>query len=162
MKRYENSRCNRDKYNAKQRKREHDGGGFRCSHCKQFVVINDMLMGTANRNHCNWCLWSKHVDIDKGDRRSDCHGGMKPIGLTFKHEGHGRRGEVMIIHLCSSCSKVSINRIARDDPEFKVQEIFTGSFELDADSKQLLANNGIYLMSSGDSDELSMQLFGRS
>jgi len=162
MKRYDNSRFNRDKHNAQQRKREHDGGGFRCSHCKQFVVINDMLMGTANRNHCNWCLWSKHLDIDKGDRRSNCHAGMKPIGLTFRHEGFGRRGEVMLIHLCSSCSKISINRIARDDPEFKVQEIFTSSPGLDTDTKRILADNDIYLVSDTDADELSAQLFGNS
>ena len=39
---------------------------------KRWVVIND-YMGTKNRNHCNLCLWSKHVDEAKGDRRADCH-----------------------------------------------------------------------------------------
>src|SRR3984885_5895723 len=119
MKRYENSRFDHDKYRAKQWHSEHKAGGFRCSHCKQFVVIND-IMGTANRNHCNMCLWSKHVDETKGDRRSSCNGGMIPIGLTFKHEGYGRIGEMMLIHLCSSCQKISINRVARDDPEHKI------------------------------------------
>jgi hypothetical protein len=161
MKRYENSRFNHEKHRAQAWKREHDGGGFRCSHCKQFVVINDMIMGTANRNHCNWCLWSKHVDEAKGDRRSNCNGGMKPIGLTFKHEGHGKRGEVMLIHLCSSCTKISINRIARDDPEHKVHEIFTASLGLDSDVKRKLARSYIYLLNCTDVDELSVQLFGR-
>lgn len=62
MKRYEDSDYfNYDKYRAQEWKREHDAGGFKCSHCKQFVVIND-IMGTVNRNHCSWCLWSRHVD----------------------------------------------------------------------------------------------------
>jgi hypothetical protein len=73
------------------------------------------------------CLWSKHVDEAKGDRRASCLGGMEPIGLTFKHEGHGKVGEIMLIHHCSVCEKISINRIARDDPEHKILGIFNQS-----------------------------------
>lgn len=161
MKRYKYSDAfNYDKHRAQERKREHSAAGFKCSHCKQFVVIND-IMGTANRNHCNWCLWSKHVDIDKGDRRSSCHGGMEPIGLTFKHEGLGRIGEVMLIHLCSLCQKISINRIARDDPEYKILEVFEGSFDLSDQAKQRIDTHDIYLLTSRDAQELSTQLFGR-
>ena len=160
MKRYEDSDYfNYEKYKAQEWKKEQDAGGFKCSHCKQFVVIND-TMGTANRNHCNMCLWSKHVDESKGDRRSTCHGGMEPIGLTFKHEGRNKIGEIMLIHLCSSCSKISINRIARDDPESKIMEIFNGSFEPDDGIKQRLDKQGIYLLSALDAHELSVQLFG--
>jgi hypothetical protein len=160
MKRYEYSDdFNYDKYKAREWKREHDAGGFRCSHCKQFVVIND-IMGTANRNHCNWCLWSKHVDEVKGDRKATCNSGMEPIGLTFKHEGHGRIGEVMLIHLCSVCSKISINRIARDDPEDKILDIFNHSFMLAEALKSRLVKRGIYLLGEQDRQELSTQLFG--
>lgn len=160
MKRYEYSDdFNHDKYRAQVWKREHNAGGFRCSHCRQFVVIND-IMGTANRNHCNLCLWSKHVDETKGDRRAICNGGMGPIGLTFKHEGYGKMGEIMLIHLCSSCQKISINRIARDDPECKVLEIFEKSSSLSDGIKQRLDNNGIYLLNSRDAQELSAQLYG--
>jgi hypothetical protein len=35
---------------------------------------------------------------------------MEPIGLTFKKDG-----ELMIIHKCLSCQKLSNNRIAGDD-----------------------------------------------
>jgi hypothetical protein len=160
MKRYENSRFNHDKYKAQQWHNEHKAGGFKCSHCKQFVVIND-IMGTANRNHCNWCLWSKHVDETKGDRRAVCNGGMQPVGLTFKHIDHGRIGEMMLIHLCSSCQKISINRVARDDPEYKILEIFNQSFSLNDDMKQRLDKAGIYLLTVADKPGLSMQLFGK-
>ncbi len=160
MKRYEYSDdLNHDKYRAQKWNREHKTGGFKCSHCKQFVVIND-IMGTVNRNHCNWCLWSKHVDEAKGDRRSNCNGGMKPVGLTFKHEGQGRIGEIMLIHLCSSCQKISINRVARDDPEHKIVEIFKESFSLDNSIRQRLDKARIYLSSEIDEQELNIQLFG--
>lgn len=35
---------------------------------------------------------------------------MKPIGLRFKYDG-----EIMIVHKCRSCGKISDNRIAGDD-----------------------------------------------
>lgn len=160
MKRYEDSDYfNYDKYKAQEWKREHDAGGFKCSHCKQFVIIND-IMGTANRNHCNMCLWSKHVDEAKGDRRATCHGGMEPVGLTFKHEGHGKIGEIMLIHLCLMCQKISINRIARDDPEHKVLEIFEISRDLNDNIKRRLKSQDIYLLSEIDNEELHVQLFG--
>lgn len=160
MKRYEYSDdFNHDKYRAQEWKREHNAGGFRCSHCKQFVVIND-IMGTVNRNHCNWCLWSKHVDVTKGDRRATCNGGMEPIGLTFKHEGFNRIGEIMLIHLCLLCQKISINRVARDDPEHKILEVFNKSFGLSSTMKRRLDEANIYLLVESDKPELSVQLFG--
>lgn len=161
MKRYEDNfeYTNAKKQQAREWKREHKADGFTCSHCRQFVVINDR-MGTANRNHCNWCLWSKHVDKSKGDRRATCGGGMEPIGLTFKHEGYHRAGEIMLIHLCSSCQKISINRIARDDPECKIVDIFHTSFAVSEDIKTRLAKSDIYLLTRADSKELQIQLFG--
>lgn len=159
MKRYGNSRFNHNKYRAQQRHHEHRSGGFKCTHCKQFVVIND-TMGTANRNHCNVCLWSKHVDEATGDRRATCQGGMEPIGLTFKHEGYGKVGEIMLIHLCSVCQKISINRVARDDPEYKILQIFNEPFGLPEAIKTRLAKNKIYLLNEADKQELSIQLFG--
>lgn len=162
MKRYGNNLeyNSAKKHQAREWKREHDAGGFRCSHCKQFVVIND-IMGTANRNHCNWCLWSKHVDETKGDRHATCNAGMEPIGLTFKHEGHNRIGEIMLIHLCSVCQKISINRIARDDPEHKVLDVFYQSLNLESQTKQRLNKASIDLLERADTEEVNIQLFGK-
>jgi len=160
MKRYDNSRFNHDRYKTRQRHNEYKAGGFRCSHCKQFVVINDK-MGTRNRNHCNLCLWSRHVDEAKGDRKAICNGGMEPIGLTFKHEGYGRAGELMLIHLCSACPKISINRIARDDPEGSLLGIFSQSLRLAPITKLRLDKAGIYLLSGTDREDLLIQLFGK-
>jgi hypothetical protein len=136
---------------------EQKSGGFRCSHCRQWVVINH-IMGTANRNHCNMCLWSRHVDNDKGDRRSECRGGMEPIGLTLKHEGFGRVGELMLVHECRSCSKLSINRIARDDYDGEILNIFEQSRKIDQSQLTHMAREGIELLD--EADEICRQLYG--
>jgi len=107
---YSNGYFDNEKRKEKEWKKEHAAGGFKCSHCKQWVVINQFI-GTANRNHCNSCLWSKHVDEQKGDRRAVCEGGMRPIGLTFKQEGWGRQGEIMIIHECAGCAKFQLTEL---------------------------------------------------
>jgi hypothetical protein len=150
---------NTQTYKEKAWKREHDAGGFRCSHCKTWVVINDYI-GTSNRNHCNYCLWSKHVDQEKGDRKAVCHNGMKPIALTFKHEGYGKQGEIMLVHQCqgADCEKISINRIARDDADREVLDIFELSKQVL--SEQFLAETSITILGKHDEPEICKQLFG--
>lgn len=158
--RYDSGYPTTQRYRGKQRKKEDTSGGFACKHCKRFVVVNDTI-GTANRNHCNMCLWSRHVDEAKGDRRATCQGGMAPIGLTYKHDGYGRQGEIMVIHLCMSCEKISINRIARDDDEQQLLCVFTQSFALELTIKNRLKRDGIYQLDAADSDILHGQLFGQ-
>ena len=50
---------------------------FICEHCKKEV---EPLKYTS-RDHCNYCLYSMHVDNLPGDRSNDCHGLLKPIGI---------------------------------------------------------------------------------
>lgn len=160
MKRARHWRSSHDaKYRTVQRNNEERAGGFSCSHCKQWVVINPFI-GTANRNHCNWCFWSKHVDIKKGDRRATCQAGMRPIALTLKHEGFGRVGEVMIVHYCAGCTKLSINRIARDDPEDSLLVLFQESLALPDVMQQALTAESIDLLDADDEALLRQQLFG--
>lgn len=50
---------------------------------------------------------------------------MKPIGLVLKDEEynpftHKTSGEVMLVHYCLSCERISCNRIAGDDDSFSV------------------------------------------
>jgi hypothetical protein len=115
-------------------------------------------MGTANRNHCNMCLWSRHVDIHKGDREATCRGGMVPIGLTLKREGFARVGELMLVHECRGCGKLSINRIARDDPEHMLLEIFEQSLLLEDSYRERLERRDIDLLD--EPAEIRRQLFG--
>ncbi|WEH33621.1 RNHCP domain-containing protein [Streptomyces sp. AM 4-1-1] len=142
-----------------QRRQEDRAGGFRCSHCKRWVVINPFI-GTANRNHCDHCLWSKHVDQSKGDRQATCHAGMEPIGLTFKNEGYGKQGELMLIHVCASCHKVSINRIARDDSNEAILTIYRDSLMLSTAMKSTLQTRSILLLNQEHEGEVYKQLFG--
>lgn len=157
---YRNEYFDNEKKKQQQWKKEHDAGGFKCSHCKRWVVINS-YMGTVNRNHCNICLWSKHVDENKGDRKAECLGGMRPVGLTFKHEGIGRQGEIMLVHECAQCARVSINRIAGDDDNEKIVSIYRDS-QSDVALMNALKAQHIQLLTSKDASEINMQLFGKS
>lgn len=90
---------------------------FKCGHCKQF--IGAPLTGGRHRNHCPNCLWSRHVDHTRpGDRRSDCHKLMAPIGVLMR-----RNGEQVIIHRCLGCGKEDPNRIAADDSPLLVMRL---------------------------------------
>ena len=54
---------------------------FICENCHKHV---DRL-NYSSRDHCNYCLYSKHVDINPGDRLNECRGLLKPIGIE-KHK----------------------------------------------------------------------------
>ena len=83
---------------------------FICSHCG--CTVGPVPSGGSQRNHCPECLWSRHVDLSKGDRRCGCRGTMEPIGVWVKPSG-----EWSLIHRCSSCGFIRANRIAADDNE---------------------------------------------
>ncbi|SRR5260221_78398 len=133
---------------------------FICIHCGKEVTTTGNI-GTHQRNHCPFCLYSKHVDEIVGDRKATCMGEMKPIGLTFKY-AKGASGEIMLIHLCKNCGKISINRITADDDIKKIQEVFEKSLDLGEDFRQRLDENKIYLLTSNDRQELTIQLFGNN
>lgn len=140
---------------------------FKCSHCGRWVSV-DRFIGTAYRNHCPFCLWSKHVDLKKsGDRQARCQGEMEPIGLTFKHEGWDKwgklkQGELMLIHRCNICGKISINRIAADDEPQAILAVFRHSGKIDKRIKELLSKSNIKLLGEEDETEIKNQLFGKN
>lgn len=138
---------------------------FLCIFCKHIVEENK-IMSTAHRNHCNYCLWSKHVDNQKGDRKAECSGIMKPIGITLKKEGKDkygkeRRGEIMLIHECTICRKYNINRIAADDNNNKIMEVFNESLDLSEKEKNAICKNYINLLGPEDRDVIKIGLLGR-
>lgn len=89
---------------------------FRCANCKQPVASRSH--GTRHRNHCPYCLWSRHVDESVGDRRAGCGAGMQPIGIEVRPDG-----EWAIIHRCTACQKIRVNRIAGDDRELALLQL---------------------------------------
>lgn len=76
---------------------------FVCEHCGQAVK------GNGYTNHCPSCLWSKHVDLNPGDRAADCGGLMPPV--SFEVEG----GEYFVNHRCLECGWVKRNKLSKDD-----------------------------------------------
>ena len=54
-------------------------------------------IGNGFTNHCSNCLWSKHVDVNPGDRAAACGGMMEPIKIDFE------KGKYFIVHKCKKC-----------------------------------------------------------
>mgnify|MGYP001134586908 CR=1 FL=1 len=93
---------------------------FICKQCGYFVNAQIQISGVVNRNHCPYCLHSRHVDLYKpGDRLCACKALMAPVGLTLKRSRDkytpDNHGELMLVHRCINCGGLSINRIAVDD-----------------------------------------------
>ena len=157
----------RKKNISREQSRQHELGGFACSHCNEWATIDEHI-GTHNRNHCPHCLWSKHLDKSKsGDRKSDCKNGMEPIALTFKAEGIDKYrnerniGELMIIHECKGDDVIRINRIANDDNAHVVLDVFHFGQELPVYQQQLLVVKGIEVANAEFEEEVMSQLFGK-
>jgi len=71
---------------------------FQCENCGVTVE------GNGYTNHCRFCLWSKHVDINPGDRAARCGGLMEPIELEIK------KGTYIIVHKCLKCGYCKRNK----------------------------------------------------
>lgn len=78
---------------------------FICENCGKTVPT---LKYTA-RDHCPYCLYSKHLDIMPGDRENNCHGLLKPIGIEKFKDTY------KILYKCEKCSQSHKNIMANDD-----------------------------------------------
>lgn len=139
--------------------------GFKCLHCHQDISVAVSLSGVNNRNHCPYCLWSRHLDLHTaGDRLAACKEKMQPIGLTLKHArnkyAQTAQGELMLIHRCIECQQVSINRIAADDDARTIMEVLYASFDLDASTRERLEQQGIQVLAARHAQMVQMQLLG--
>lgn len=139
-------------------------GDFRCAHCHALVSSAHLLSGVNNRNHCPYCLWSCHLDLfAAGDRLSACKAPMRPVGLTMK-KGRNKyresRGELMLIHECTDCKTLSINRIAADDDSETVMAVFQESIRLSQQVHTLCQQNGIAILRTEHIEIVRSQLYG--
>lgn len=147
-------------------KQEYLDGGFYCQNCEFFIPINKE-MSTKNRNHCPKCLYSKHVDNEaSGDRNAKCLCPMKPISLTLKKVNKDKYnkekfGELMIVHECTGCQKLSINRIAADDTIESLKKLVQESLTLNDELIKKLEKNEINVISEENKQEVDTQLFGK-
>jgi len=138
-------------------------GDFICLHCHNFVSAEMSLSGVHNRNHCPYCLSSRHLDLfEAGDRLSACKARMKPVALTLKRStrkyAHPGNGELMLVHVCEDCGQVSINRIAADDDNALLMSLAAG--RLEDDLRRLLNEYGIAAVGSDEIQFVKRGLFG--
>jgi hypothetical protein len=141
-------------------------GDFVCVHCHNFVSAQAALAGVNHRNHCPYCLSSRHLDLyAAGDRLSACRARMKPIGLTLKRRSkkyaRGYQGELMIVHRCEDCGRFAINRIAADDDNEALVAVYQNSLQLDGHIQHSLVEDGIALLGSADRKIVEWRLFGQ-
>jgi hypothetical protein len=94
---------------------------FHCVRCCQ--PISPVAPGTQHRNHCPYCLWSRHVDEEPGDRASECHGAMEPVSVWVRPGG-----DWAVIHRCRKCGTLHSNRIAGDDNELALVSLSVRAF----------------------------------
>ena len=86
--------------------RKTENTGFTCGNCGRAVYP---LNNGSYRNHCPFCLFSKHVDYLPGDRRETCGGLMAPVGIQYR----GGKG-YQIVHRCLTCGAERGNKAATD------------------------------------------------
>lgn len=78
---------------------------FICENCNNCVN----KLNYSARDHCPFCLYSKHVDVYPGDRTNECKGLLEPIGIEkFKNT-------YKIIYKCKKCNQIHKNIVAKDD-----------------------------------------------
>jgi ribosomal protein L40E len=76
---------------------------FTCEHCGAKVA------GSGYTNHCPKCLWSKHVDVNPGDRAEPCGGMMKPTAVE------GTTPHYRLVQVCERCGATRRVNVAEED-----------------------------------------------
>lgn len=93
---------------------------FICENCDKEVK----KLNYTSRDHCPYCLHSKHVDINPGDRANTCKGLLVPIEIEkFKNT-------YKIIYKCKKCDQIHKNVIATDDDFDKIIDLSIKKGEL--------------------------------
>lgn len=86
---------------------------FVCEVCNKKVEP----LGYSARDHCPYCLCSKHVDINPGDRQNPCKGILRPIEID-KY-----KNTYKIVYKCDKCHELHRNVMASDDDFDKILEV---------------------------------------
>ena len=93
----------------KPRMRRNEAAPFRCGRCRR--MVGETVSGGRHRNHCPFCLTSRHVDLRRpGDRANPCRALMAAVGVAYRPDG-----EQLVVHRCNGCETVRRTRVAADD-----------------------------------------------
>ena len=92
---------------------EKNDESFICENCNKEVS----KLNYSSRDHCPYCLYSKHVDINPGDRSNECQGLLKPIDIEKYKDTY------KIIYQCEKCHQIHKNIIANDDSFDRILDI---------------------------------------
>ena len=79
---------------------------FICENCGREVS----RLVYSSRDHCPYCLCSKHVDKFPGDRAEECKGILRPIQAILND-----KDGFDIIYKCDKCNMTRKNKSAKDD-----------------------------------------------
>jgi len=96
-----------------EKKFQKNNESFVCKNCGKLTTAHP----SSSRDHCMYCLYSLHVDINPGDRLNNCQGLLKPVGLRSKN------GKEQIVYKCEKCSKTTFCIIAPDDDREEVVKL---------------------------------------
>ena len=84
---------------------KHIDEGFVCLYCTKVIPPG----GQQIRDHCPFCLRSRHLDHIPGDRAADCGGLMHPQSFTYQQD------QVWIHYQCEACQYLWRVRAHPDD-----------------------------------------------
>ncbi len=91
---------------------------------------------------------------------------MQPIALTTKRTrnkyARERDGELMLVHMCTGCASIVINRIAADDSSAAILEVFDSSASAGEPALPGLASSDAAILTWSDRDLVRKRLFGDS
>ncbi len=73
------------------------------------AVCGAEVEGDGFTNHCPACLWSKHVDVNPGDRAERCTGLMEPVHVEILSSAR------FLTHRCLNCKIERRIRLRDDD-----------------------------------------------
>ena len=92
---------------------------------------------------------------------------MQPIGLTLKPGKVNRyarenSGEIMLVHYCLSCGKISCNRIAGDDNAYTVIRLLTEPLEIESALLHEINACNICLLTLSNKEMVTRALLGNA
>jgi hypothetical protein len=90
---------------------------------------------------------------------------MEPLAIAFKDYRvnpftNKGGGELVIIHQCLTCGRLSPNRIAGDDNEYRILSVIKESINLNENITTQFKNMGLEPITSSNKEEALISLFG--